>query len=87
MFKQVFPNVYNVSGSHSYQHVPFLALVQTEGFDLFEAWEIVSIASFFLKFFCDHLRRHTQSICLAGSIDVGKDHMVGMCQGIYELRE
>ncbi len=47
-FKQVFPNVYNVSGSHSYQHIPLLASVQTEIFNVFKAWEDSSVASFFL---------------------------------------
>ena len=46
--KKLFADIYNVSGSHSYQHISLLALVQTEVFNLFKAWEIVSIASFFL---------------------------------------
>ena len=87
MFKQVFPNVYNVSGSHSYQHITFLAVLQTEVFNRIKGRKIVCITTFFLQFVCNHLGRHTQCIGFAGCVDISQDHMVCMCQGIYELRE
>ena len=81
----MFSNVYNVSGSHSYQQVTLCTTFQQKVFNLIEGGEIFAGSSQFLDFPLQILGGDSNGVFLSCCVNISKHHMVSQSKRLGKL--
>ena len=77
--EEIFPDFYNISGSHSYQQVSGRIIFFQKGFDFFKRRKIIACRTKLLYFVLKRPGADPQIVGLAGCINISQHDVV--CQG------
>ena len=87
MSEKVFSNVYNVSGTHSYQQVTGDAIFQNKFFDFLKGGKIMAVRTQLFDFLTEKRGADSQRVGFPCRIDVRQNHPVRMGKGMGEFVE
>ena len=85
--KELFSNIYNVSGPHSYQQVTLCTIFKQKVLDFVESREIFARSAEFPDLFLKISGGDAEVIGLTGCINICKDYVVCKCQSLCKFRK